>query len=130
MFAIITPALISGAIAERIRFWPFCIFMILWVTFIYCPLAHMVWAWDWFDPSVPAAKQGGAAIGFLGKMGALDFAGGTVVHIAAGMAGLACCLVLGKRHGYPKTVAHPNSMVLTLLGGWLLVDGLVRLQRW
>ncbi len=123
MFAIITPALISGAIAERIRFWPFCLFMILWVTFVYCPLAHMVWAFDWFDPSVPSAKQGLSAIGFLGKMGALDFAGGTVVHIAAGMAGLACCLVLGKRHGYPQTVAHPNSMVLTLLGAGLLWFG-------
>jgi ammonia channel protein AmtB len=123
MFAIITPALISGAIAERIRFWPFCIFMILWVTFIYCPLAHMVWAFDWFDPSIPTANQGKSAIGFLGKMGALDFAGGTVVHIAAGMAGLACCLVLGKRHGYPKTVAHPNSMVLTLLGAGFLWFG-------
>jgi ammonium transporter len=123
MFAILAPALISGAIAERIRFWPFCIFLILWVTFVYCPLAHMVWAWDWFDTTLPAAKQGLAPIGFLGKMGALDFAGGTVVHIAAGMAGLACCLVLGKRAGYPKMVAHPNSMVLTLLGAGLLWFG-------
>ncbi len=123
MFAIITPALISGAIAERIRFWPFCLFMILWVTVVYCPLAHMVWAFDWFDPTIPAAKQGVAPIGFLGKMGALDFAGGTVVHIAAGTAGLACVLVLGKRTGYPKLVAHPNSMVLTLLGAGLLWFG-------
>ena len=123
MFAIITPALISGAIAERIRFWPFCIFMLLWVTFVYCPLAHMVWAFDWFDPNIIAAKRGTSAIGFLGKMGALDFAGGTVVHIAAGLAGLACCLVLGKRAGYPKMVAHPNSMVLTLLGAGLLWFG-------
>src|SRR6516162_6289857 len=123
MFAIITPALISGAIAERIRFWPFCLYMILWVTFVYCPLAHMVWAFDWFDTALPAAKQGGSAIGFLSKMGALDFAGGTVVHIAAGTAGLACCLVLGKRAGYPKMVAHPNSMVLTLLGAGLLWFG-------
>jgi ammonium transporter len=123
MFAIITPALISGAIAERIRFWPFCIFMILWITFVYCPLAHMVWAFDWFDPKVLAAKRGLSAIGFLGKMGALDFAGGTVVHIAAGMAGLACCLVLRRRDGYPKTVVHPNSMVLTLLGAGLLWFG-------
>ncbi|QJW93611.1 ammonium transporter [Frigoriglobus tundricola] len=123
MFAIITPALISGAIAERIRFWPFCLFMLLWVTFVYCPLAHMVWAFDWYDTSVLAAKRGGAAIGLLGKMGALDFAGGTVVHIAAGMAGLAACLVLGKRHGYPQQVAHPNSMVLTLLGAGLLWFG-------
>lgn len=123
MFAIITPALISGAIAERIRFWPFCIFMILWITFVYCPLAHMVWAFDWFDPSVARDDRGGAAIGLLGKMGALDFAGGTVVHIAAGLAGLACCLVLRKRDGYPKVVAHPNSMVLTLLGAGLLWFG-------
>jgi len=123
MFAIITPALISGAVAERIRFWPFCIFMILWITFVYCPLAHMVWAWDWFDPNVLFAKRGGAPIGLLGKMGALDFAGGTVVHIAAGMAGLAACLVLKKRAGYPKTVTHPNSMVLTLLGAGLLWFG-------
>ena len=123
MFAIITPALISGAVAERIRFWPFCLFMILWVTFVYCPLAHMVWAFDWFDPTVAADKQGLAAIGLLGKMGALDFAGGTVVHIAAGMAGLAACLVLRRRDGYPKSVIHPNSMVLTLLGAGLLWFG-------
>jgi hypothetical protein len=58
MFAIITPALISGAIAERIRFWPFCLFTLLWVTFVYCPLAHMVWAWDWFDAALPEAKRG------------------------------------------------------------------------
>ncbi len=123
MFAIITPALISGAVAERIRFWPFCIFMILWVTFVYCPLAHMVWAFDWFDPKLLAAERGANPIGLLGKMGALDFAGGTVVHIAAGMAGLAACLVLKKRAGYPKTVTHPNSMVLTLLGAGLLWFG-------
>ncbi|MCI0699855.1 MAG: ammonium transporter [Planctomycetia bacterium] len=123
MFAIIAPALISGAVAERIRFWPYCLFLILWVTFVYCPLAHMVWAFDWFDTSVLAAKRGTSAIGLLGKMGALDFAGGTVVHIAAGVAGLACCLVLGKRLGYPKQVAHPNSMVLTLLGAGLLWFG-------
>ncbi|MBY0457668.1 MAG: ammonium transporter, partial [Gemmataceae bacterium] len=123
MFAIITPALISGAIAERIRFWPFCLFMLLWVTFVYCPLAHMVWAFDWFDPAVLAAKRGGSPIGLLGKMGALDFAGGTVVHIAAGVAGLACCLVIGKRAGYPRQIAHPNSMVLTLLGAGLLWFG-------
>ena len=123
MFAIITPALISGAIAERIRFVPFCLFMLLWVTFVYCPLAHMVWAFDWFDTGVLATNRGKTAIGLLGKMGALDFAGGTVVHIAAGVAGLACCLVLGKRLGYPKQVAHPNSMVLTLLGAGLLWFG-------
>jgi len=125
MFAIITPALISGAVAERVRFWPFCLFMVLWVTFVYCPLAHMVWAFDWFYATpVDAAKgAGGSAVGLLGMMGALDFAGGTVVHIAAGMAGLAACLILRRRDGYPKSVIHPNSMVLTLLGAGLLWFG-------
>ena len=125
MFAIITPALISGAVAERIRFWPWTIFMILWVTFVYCPLAHMVWAWDWFyaDPATPLKDVGGTAVGFLGKMGALDFAGGTVVHIAAGFAGLACICVLKKRTGYPEHAMHPNSMVLTLVGAALLWFG-------
>lgn len=131
MFAIITPALISGAIAERIRFWPFCIFMIAWVTFVYCPLAHMVWAFDWFyDVSAGSADATGAlpaigatATGVLGKLGALDFAGGTVVHIAAGLAGLACALVLRRRTGYPGHTVHPNSMVLTLLGAGLLWFG-------
>lgn len=123
MFAIITPALISGAVAERIRFWPFCIFTILWVSFVYCPLAHMVWAFDWFDVALPIAKRGGAAIGYLGKLGALDYAGGTVVHIAAGFAGLAASLMLRRRDGYPKTVIHPNSMVITLLGAGLLWFG-------
>jgi Amt family ammonium transporter len=123
MFAIITPALISGAVAERIRFWPFCIFVILWISFVYCPLAHMVWAFDSFDMTIPAAKRGVAAIGVLGKLGAEDFAGGTVVHIAAGFAGLAACLVLRRRDGYPKSAIHPSSMVLTLLGAGLLWFG-------
>lgn len=125
MFAIITPALISGAIAERIRFWPWTIFMLLWVTIVYCPLAHMVWAWDWFyvDPATPGKDIGGTAVGFLGKLGALDFAGGTVVHIAAGFGGLACMLALKKRTGYPEHVMHPNSMVITLIGAGLLWFG-------
>jgi len=125
MFAIITPALISGALAERIRFWPFCIFMILWVTFVYCPLAHMVWAYDWFYavPTDPAKGIGGSAIGLLGKWGALDFAGGTVVHIAAGTAGLAAALILRRRIGYPEHTIQPNSMVLTLIGAGLLWFG-------
>ena len=125
MFAIITPALISGAIAERIRFWPWCLFLIGWVTFVYCPLAHMVWAFDWFyaDPLDEAKGLGGSAIGLLGKLGALDFAGGTVVHIAAGFGGLACIFVLKKRTGYPEHAIHPNSMVLTLIGAGLLWFG-------
>ncbi len=125
MFAIITPALISGAVAERIRFWPFCIFCILWVAFVYCPLAHMVWAYDWFyaAPTVADKAIGASAVGVLGKLVALDFAGGTVVHISAGFAGLAACLVLKKRDGHPKTVIHPNSMVITLLGAGMLWFG-------
>ena len=120
MFAIITPALISGAIAERIRFKPYCIFLILWATFVYCPLAHCVWAQDWW---ANVAKPGTSAVGILGKMGALDFAGGTVVHIAAGFSGLAAILVLRKRIGYPEHPIHPNSMVLTLTGAGLLWFG-------
>src|SRR5437868_15370158 len=113
MFAIITPALISGAFAERIRFGPYCLFILLWATFVYDPLAHWVWAVN--DKGDPA--------GWLGKMGALDFAGGTVVHIAAGLSGLAAILVLRKRIGYPEHAIHPNSMVLTLLGAGLLWFG-------
>jgi ammonium transporter len=113
MFAIITPALISGALAERIRFGPYCLFLLLWSTFVYIPLAHWVWAVD----------ANGDPAGWLGKLGALDFAGGTVVHIAAGVSGLAAILVLRKRDGYPEHAMHPNSMVLTLLGAGFLWVG-------
>jgi ammonium transporter len=139
MFAIITPALISGALAERIRFGPYCLFILLWVLLVYCPLAHWVWAMNWWDmtPTVvngvmqllPAANAGKDMVGLLGKpatgaeVGALDFAGGTVVHIAAGLSGLAAILVLRKRLGYPEHAFHPNSMVLTLLGAGLLWFG-------
>jgi ammonium transporter len=124
MFAIITPALISGAVAERIRFKPYCIFLILWITLVYCPLAHWVWAMDWWTGPLDTAKgNGGSPVGWLGAMGALDFAGGTVVHIAAGLSSLAAILVLRKRLGYPQHAIHPNSMVLTLLGAGLLWFG-------
>jgi ammonium transporter, Amt family len=116
MFAIITPALISGALAERIKFGPYCVFILLWSVLVYAPLAHWVWAVD---------EQGKAA-GWLGasnSVGAIDFAGGTVVHIAAGFSGLAAILVLRKRHGYPEHAMHPNSMVLTLLGAGILWFG-------
>ena len=113
MFAIITPALISGALAERIRFGPYCLFILLWSTVVYAPLAHWVWAVD----------GDGKPAGWLAKLGAIDFAGGTVVHIAAGMSGLAAILVLRKRLGYPEHAIHPNSMVLTLLGAGLLWFG-------
>jgi len=115
MFAIITPALISGAFAERIRFGPYCLFLLLWSTLVYDPLAHWVWAVEWTKDANPA--------GWLGKMKALDFAGGTVVHISAGFSGLAAILLLRKRLGYPEHAMHPNSMVLTLLGAGLLWFG-------
>jgi ammonium transporter len=129
MFAIITPALISGALAERIRFKPYCIFLLLWITFVYCPIAHCVWAMDWHWSTLLSgadlpANSGEKLVGILGgHMKALDFAGGTVVHIAAGFSSLAAILVLRRRVGYPEQVFHPNSMVLTLTGAGLLWFG-------
>lgn len=113
MFAIITPALISGAIAERVRFLPYCIFIAAWSLLVYCPLAHWVWAID----------GSGTPVGVFGAMGALDFAGGTVVHIAAGVAGLTAALLLRPRLGYPEQAMHPSSMVLTLVGAGMLWFG-------
>jgi ammonium transporter len=118
MFAIITPALISGAIAERVRFGPYCLFILLWATLVYDPLAHWVWAVHEESITKPPVS-----LGFLGKMGAIDFAGGTVVHIAAGFSALAAILLIRKRHGYPQHAMHPSSMVLTLLGAGLLWFG-------
>lgn len=128
MFAIITPALISGAMAERIRFLPYCLFVLLWSVFVYTPLAHWVWAMDWFGTTSGTFGTGTEYVGWLGAkpgkgLGALDFAGGTVVHIAAGVAGLAAVLVLPARRGYPNHPIHPNSIILTLLGGGLLWFG-------
>jgi ammonium transporter len=122
MFAIITPALISGAIAERIRFKPYCLFLIVWSAVVYCPLAHWVWAMDWWTNADPT-KAGTNPVGWIGKMGALDFAGGTVVHVSAGLSSLAAILLLRKRLGYPEHAMHPNSMVLTLTGAGLLWFG-------
>jgi ammonium transporter len=119
MFAIITPALISGAIAERVRFGPYCLFIFLWAVLVYDPLAHWVWA---VAPD-PAHADQAIPAGWLGKLGAIDFAGGTVVHIAAGLSGLAAILVLRKRIGYPEHAMHPNSMVLTLTGAGILWFG-------
>ncbi len=110
MFAVITPALIIGAFAERIRFIPFCIFTLLWSTFVYDPVAHWVWADKGF-------------LGTLGGMGALDFAGGTVVHINAGMAALAAALFLGKRIGYPDKMSPPHNLPFAVLGAGLLWFG-------
>jgi len=107
-FAIITPALIVGAFAERMKFSALLLFMTLWFTIVYAPIAHMVWSgngalmWDW---------------------GVLDFAGGTVVHINAGIAGLVACLVLGKRRGYPTTAMPPHNLNFTIMGAAMLWVG-------
>jgi Amt family ammonium transporter len=107
-FAIITPALIVGAFAERMKFSAMLLFMGLWLTFVYAPIAHMVWSgdgalmWDW---------------------GVLDFAGGTVVHINAGIAGLVACLMLGKRRGYPSVAMTPHNLNFTLMGASMLWVG-------
>ncbi|MFO1391016.1 MAG: ammonium transporter [Agitococcus sp.] len=106
-FAIITPALITGAFAERMRFLAIVVFMVLWSVLVYAPVAHWVW-----EPS-----------GWLAAMGALDFAGGTVVHINAGAAGLVCAYMLGKRQGYGKEPFFPNNLTYTLIGASLLWVG-------
>ncbi len=106
-FFIITPALIVGALAERIRFGPLMLFMILWSTFVYLPVAHWVWNVN----------------GWLFQWGVLDFAGGTVVHVLGGVSALAVCLVLGPRLGYGKTPMPPHSLGLTLIGAGLLWFG-------
>jgi len=107
MFAAITPALITGAFAERKRFKAFVLFSLLWATFVYDPVAHWVWA------------EGG----WLAKMHALDFAGGTVVHLTAGMSALVCALVLGKRLKYPQERPLPHNLTMTLTGAGILWFG-------
>jgi Amt family ammonium transporter len=113
MFAIITPALICGAFAERMKFSAMAIFLSLWSLFVYCPMAHMVWGADGIlslnNPHAPLPS--------------LDFAGGTVVHITSGVSALICCLYLGKRLGYPHTKMQPHSMVLSFIGACLLWVG-------
>ncbi len=118
-FACITPALIVGAFAERIKFTPLIIFTVLWLTFAYFPIAHMVWYWAGPDflPDAPTDY------GLLWGMGALDFAGGTVVHINAGIAGLVGCLIVGKRIGYGKEATPPHSLTMTMIGASLLWVG-------
>jgi ammonium transporter, Amt family len=105
-FAIITPALIVGAFAERMKFSAMLWFMALWVTLVYAPIAHWVWGGGW-----------------LGTMGVKDFAGGTVVHINAGVAGLVAALVMGKRRGFPTTPMKPSNLVLTIVGAGMLWVG-------
>ena len=118
-FACITPALIVGAFAERIRFLPLMLFIVLWLTIVYFPIAHMVWYWAGPD-FLP--KQPGD-FGLLYGWGTLDFAGGTVVHINAGIAGLIGCLVIGKRIGYKSEPLPPHSLVMTMIGASLLWVG-------
>jgi Amt family ammonium transporter len=112
MFAIITPALITGAFAERMKFSAMLLFMILWSLFVYDPMAHMVWG-----------KSGllNAALG--GRFPTLDFAGGTVVHVTSGVSALVCALYLGRRLGYPKEAMPPHSVVLSFVGACMLWVG-------
>ena len=118
-FACITPALIVGAFAERIKFTPLILFVVAWLTVVYFPIAHMVWYWAGPDFLVDAPTD----MGFLWGMGALDFAGGTVVHINAGIAGLVGCIMIGKRIGYGKEATPPHSMTMTMIGASLLWVG-------
>jgi ammonium transporter, Amt family len=119
MFAVITPALISGAIADRVKFWSWCLFMALWVTIVYFPVAHWVFSFDGFI----GADAVGGWIANTSKLGALDFAGGTAVHINAGAAGLALALVLGRRKGWPKEPMRGHNIPHVLLGASLLWFG-------
>src|SRR5210317_373558 len=107
MFAIITPALISGAVAERMKFSTYCVFILLWSTLVYDPLCHWVWG----------------SGGWLAAAGALDFAGGTVVHLSSGVSALMIALILGKRIGYPHERMTPHNLPMTLLGAGLLWFG-------
>jgi len=124
-FAGITPALIVGAFAERMRFSAVLLFILIWFTFSYLPMAHMVWYWDGPDAITDAAslEKVTAAAGFLWAKGALDFAGGTVVHINAGIAGLIGAYLVGKRVGYGKEPMTPHSLTLTMVGAALLWVG-------
>lgn len=124
-FAAITPALIIGAFAERMKFSAVLAFMVIWFTFAYLPMAHMVWYWDGPDAITDAASLETvvANAGWLWAKGALDFAGGTVVHINAGVAGLVAAFVLGKRIGYGKEAMTPHSLTLTMVGASLLWVG-------
>src|ERR1700759_1882906 len=144
-FAAITPCLIVGSFAERTKFSAVALFIPLWVTLIYFPIAHMVWYWAGPDAISDAVKALAAAgsdaaakaaaqakldevnadAGWIFKKGAIDFAGGTVVHINSGIAGLVGCLLIGKRPGYGKELMAPHSLTLTMIGASLLWVGLV-----
>ncbi|WP_424022200.1 ammonium transporter [Polymorphobacter arshaanensis] len=118
-FACITPALIVGAFAERMKFSAVIVFVVAWVTVVYFPIAHMVWYWAGPD----FLKDAPTDYGYLWGMGALDFAGGTVVHINAGIAGLVGCIMVGQRIGHGKEPMPPHSLVMTMIGASLLWVG-------
>ena len=115
MFACITPALISGAVAGRMKFSAWAIFVPLWLVLVYCPIGFWVYGGVWGDDPV--------LTGWLGERGSLDFAGGTVIHVNAGIAALAAVLVLGKRKGWPRDVQPPHSMPLVMIGTGILWFG-------
>ena len=118
-FACITPALIIGAFAERIKFSAVILFVMLWLTLVYFPIAHMVWYW----PGPDFLKDAPTDFGLIWGWGGLDFAGGTVVHINAGIAGLVGCIMIGKRIGYPKEPMPPHSLTMSMIGASLLWVG-------
>jgi Amt family ammonium transporter len=124
-FAAITPCLILGAFSDRIKFSAVLLFMVLWFTFSYLPIAHMVWYWAGPDAYTDAAAAEAATktAGWLFQWGAIDFAGGTVVHVNAGIAGLVGALVIGKRLGYGKEAMAPHSLTMTMVGASLLWMG-------
>ncbi len=124
-FAAITCALVVGSFAERIKFSAALVFAVIWFTFAYAPIAHMVWYWDGPDAVTDAKslEAVSAAAGWLWQKGALDFAGGTVVHINAGIAGLVGAYLVGKRIGYGKESMQPHSLPLTMIGACLLWVG-------
>ena len=124
-FAALTPCLIVGAFAERIKFSAVLLFMVLWFTFAYLPIAHMVWFWSGPDAytTKEAADAATAGAGYIFQMGALDFAGGTVVHINAGIAGLVGCLMIGKRRGFGTQSLAPHNVPFTMIGAALLWVG-------
>lgn len=124
-FAALTPCLIVGAFAERMKFSAVLLFMVLWFTFAYLPIAHMVWFWAGPDAytTAEAAATATAGAGFLFQHGALDFAGGTVVHINAGIAGLVGCLMIGKRKGFGTQSLAPHNVPFTMVGAAFLWVG-------
>ena len=124
-FAAITPALIVGAFAERMKFGAILLFVVGWLTFAYYPIAHMVWYWDGPDAytSADVVADVTSHAGYLFQLGALDFAGGTVVHINAGIAGLVGALLIGKRIGYGSTAMAPHNLPLVMIGASLLWVG-------